>query len=41
MKVLHRKPMSKHKAAKKFRHGVAKTKALNMRSTPQRGGFRL
>ena len=41
MKVLHRKPMSKKHAAKIFRHGVAKTKALNMRSTPQRGGFRL
>lgn len=41
MKVLHRKPMSKYGAAKKFRRGVAKTKALNMRSTPQRGGFRL
>ena len=41
MKVLHRKPMSKKHAAKKFRYGVSKTKALNMRSAPQRGGFRL
>jgi hypothetical protein len=41
MKMLHRKPMNKHKVAKKFRHGVSHTKALNMRSTPQRGGFRL
>jgi len=41
MKVLHRKPMSKHSAAKKFRRGVSKTKSINMRNTPQRGGFRL
>jgi hypothetical protein len=41
MKVLHRKPMNKHSAAKKFRRGVSKTKALNMRTSPQRGGFRL
>ena len=41
MKVLHRKPMSKHSAARRFRKGVAKTKALNMRTSPQRGGFRL
>jgi len=37
---LYRKPMSKHGAAKKFRRGVSKTKAINMRM-PQRGGFRL
>lgn len=41
MRALHRKPMNKKHAAKKFRHGVSKTKALNMRTTPQRGGFRL
>ncbi len=41
MKVLHRKPMSKKHAAKKFCKGVSKTKAVNMRNTPQRGGFRL
>lgn len=38
---LYRKPMSKHRAAKKFRHGVSKTKAINLRTMPQRGGFRL
>lgn len=38
---LYRKPMSKYSAAKKFRRGVSKTKALNMRTSPQRGGFRL
>ena len=41
MRVLHRKPMNKHHAARKFRKGVSKTKALNMRTSPQRGGFRL
>jgi len=38
---LYRKPMNKHRAAKKFRRGVSKTKAINMRTMPQRGGFRL
>ena len=38
---LYRKPMNKNAAAKKFRRGVSKTKALNMRNAPQRGGFRL
>jgi len=38
---LYRKPMSKHHTAKKFRRGSAKTKALNMRMAPNRGGFRL
>jgi hypothetical protein len=38
---LYRKPMNKKHAAKKFRRGVSKTKALNMRSSPQRGGYRL
>lgn len=41
MRVLHRKPMNKHRAARKFRHGVSRTKSLNMRNSPQRGGFRL
>jgi len=38
---LYRKPMNKKHAAKKFRRGVTKTKALNMRTSPQRGGYRL
>jgi hypothetical protein len=38
---LYRKPMNKKVAAKKFRYGVSKTKAINMRTSPQRGGFRL
>lgn len=41
MKTLHRKPVNKYKAAKKFRHGVHHTKAINMKTSPQRGGFRL
>jgi hypothetical protein len=33
--------MNKNTAAKKFRRGVSKTKVINMRTSPQRGGFRL
>ena len=40
MKVLHRKPVNKYKAAKKFRHGVKHTKVVNLHK-PQRGGYRL
>jgi hypothetical protein len=41
MKVLHRKSVNKHKAAKSFRRGVGKTKLVNLQHKPQRGGYRL
>lgn len=41
MRALHRRPVNKYKAAKKFRHASHKTKAINLRVMPQRGGFRL
>lgn len=41
MKILKRKPVNKYKAAKKFKKNSHKTKAINMQSAPQRGGFRL
>ena len=36
-----RSPVSKHKSAKQFRRSAGRTKAVNMRSAPQRGGWRL
>lgn len=36
-----RKPVSKYKSAKKFRKNVGHTKTVNLRSSPQRGGWRL
>ena len=41
MMILKRKPMSKHKHAKTFRKHGHKTKSANVRSNPQRGGWRL
>jgi hypothetical protein len=41
MKPVHRRSVHKHKSARKFRHGVSHTKALNVRSSPNRGGWRL
>jgi hypothetical protein len=38
---LKRKSMSKHKHAKQFRRHGHKTKAANVRMSPQRGGWRL
>jgi len=38
---LHRKHVNKRKSAKSFRHNVKRTKGLNLRSAPQRGGWRL
>jgi hypothetical protein len=36
-----RKPVNKHRSAKQFKHNVGKTKAINMRGAPMRGGIRL
>lgn len=37
----YRRPVSKGKSAAKFRSKVGKTKALNLRGAPMRGGIRL
>lgn len=38
---MRRKHVSKRKSAKSFRKHSMRTKAPNMRSAPQRGGWRL
>lgn len=38
---MHRKPVNKHKSAGKFKKQVGKTKALNVKAGPMRGGIRL
>jgi hypothetical protein len=39
--MLKRKPVNKYKSAKSFRKQSAKTKSINMRHVPMRGGYRL
>jgi len=39
--MLSRKPVNKYKSAKSFRKQTSKTKAINMRHAPMRGGYRL
>ena len=39
--MLTRKPVNKYKSAKSFRKQTSKTKAINMRHAPMRGGYRL
>jgi len=41
MRTLHRKHVNKRKSAKSFRKHVSRTKSANVRSAPQRGGWRL
>jgi hypothetical protein len=41
MNSLHRKHVSKGKSARTFRRNVKRTKSPNLRSAPQRGGWRL
>lgn len=36
-----RRPVSKGKSARSFRKGVSRTKAINLRGAPMRGGIRL
>lgn len=36
-----RKPVNKRASASKFRRNVSRTKIINMRATPMRGGWRL
>jgi len=38
---MHRKGVSKKKSARTFRRHSSRTKSPNMRSAPQRGGWRL
>lgn len=38
---MHRKPVNKMKSAKRFKRDVRKTKSLNMKAGPMRGGIRL
>lgn len=39
--MAYRHPVNKHQSAAKFRGNVHRTKALNMRAAPMRGGIRL
>lgn len=38
---MHRMPVNKHKSAGKFRKQIGKTKSINLRAGPMRGGIRL
>lgn len=38
---MHRRPVNKFASAQKFRRNVKRTKAVNMRLNPMRGGIRL
>lgn len=38
---MKRFPVNKHASAKKFRHNAGRTKAINLRGNPMRGGIRL
>ena len=40
MRPLKRKPVNKHSSAKKFRRHAGRTKVLNMKVNPMRGGIR-
>lgn len=37
----YRSSVNKRRGARKFRRGVSRTKQMNMRATPMRGGFRI
>lgn len=41
MRPLKRKPVRKSNSARSFRKDSGRTKALNMRGAPMRGGIRL
>jgi hypothetical protein len=41
MYALKRKMVNKRKSARTFRHHAKRTKSANVRSAPQRGGWRL
>jgi len=39
--MFKRKSVNKRRSSNKFRRKISRTKLLNMRSKPQRGGWRL
>lgn len=41
MKPLSRKPAHKHTSAAQFRSNVGRTKIINLKAAPMRGGIRL
>lgn len=41
MRLVKRKPVSKYKSSKVFKRNVKKTKVMNLRSNPMRGGWRM
>lgn len=40
MRPLSRKPVNKHKSAKQFRKRASRTKRMNVKPKPMRGGIR-
>lgn len=38
---MHRNYVNKHKSAKQFKRNVRKTKSVNLKGAPMRGGIRL
>lgn len=41
MRPSSRRPVNKKRSARVFRKGAGRTKAINMRGAPMRGGIRL
>lgn len=41
MRPLKRHGADKHRSAGKFKHNVSRTKSVNVRGAPMRGGWRL
>lgn len=39
--MAHRRFVNKHKSAKAFKRNIGKTKGINLRGAPMRGGIRL
>lgn len=39
--MAHRRFVNKHKSARTFKKHMSKTKAVNLRAAPMRGGIRL
>lgn len=38
---MHRRPVNKSRSAKQFRRNMRRTKSVNMKGAPMRGGIRL
>lgn len=38
---MHRRPVNKSRSAKQFRRNTRRTKSVNMKGAPMRGGIRL